>query len=226
MGQNDQDQKKQLALQNSLQQQQLDKQNAIGTQLQTSLAPYLSSAGQGFAPGELSALYGSALDQNASRYNAATQQTNANLSARGENGLTPLSGVAATGYGNLQASKAGDLADALRTVTLNDAQQNTANRFNANSQLAGLGQTYAGNVGTFGSGASGALSNLTTAQQGGFFNNLSRGLGAGLGSGLSAGLTGGLGELTSSWGTPKAGSTGGSYSSNYGNPYGEGGTSW
>jgi hypothetical protein len=200
MGPDTSAQTNQLDLQNQLQQQQLASENAVNAQVNTAVSPYLSG-NQGYSAQQLSALTGSALDQNALRYNQAAQQTNAQTSARGENGLTPLSGVAASGYGNLQASKAGDLADSLRTVTLNNAQQANTNKFNAASILSGQGQTLAGNVGTFGSGASSSLNSLTTAQQGGFFNNFTKALGGAVGGAAGAAATGGAGTFASTLGS-------------------------
>src|ERR1017187_3377667 len=187
MSQSTSDQKSQLDSQNALQQQQQASQDALLKQNNTALSPYLTG-NQGFTPEQMAALNSQALDQNALRYNQATQQTNQQLAARGEGlGNTPGSGVAATGYGNLQAAKAGDLADALRTVTLNNAQQGLANKFNAASVLSGNAQTYAGNVGTYGGGASNALNALTGAQANGFQAQFGKALGAGLGAG-TAGL--------------------------------------
>ena len=105
------------------------------------------------------------------------------------------------GIAGLLSGKASDLANALRTNTLNDAQQGLANKFNAASILSGNAQTYAGNVGTYGSGAANALNNVTTAQGNSGFNKFLGGLGSGLGSGISAGLTGGLGTALSGLGT-------------------------
>jgi hypothetical protein len=156
------------------------------------LSPYLTG-NQGFTPQQMAALNSQALDQNALQYNGATQQANAQLAARGEGlGNTPGSGVQATGYGNLQAAKAGDLADALRTVTLNNAQQGLANKFNAASVLSGNAQTYAGNVGTYGSGANSALGNLTQAQANTWQSQFGKAAGSALGS-AAAGFAGGAG---------------------------------
>ena len=79
-----------------------------------------------------------------------------------------------------------DLANSLRTNTLNDAQQGLANKFNAASILSGNAQTYAGNVGTYGSGAANALNNVTSAQSNSFLNQFGKGLGSGLGGGLGS----------------------------------------
>jgi hypothetical protein len=193
MSQDTSSQKSQLNSQNQLQAQQQAAQNQLLQQNNTALSPYLTG-NQGFTPEQMAALNSQALDQNALRYNQGTQQANAQLAARGEGlGNTPGSGVAATGYGNLQAAKAGDLADALRTVTLNNAQQGLANKFNAASVLSGNAQTYAGNVGTYGSGASNALSNLTQAQGNSFSSKFGQGLGSGLGSAVSKGIAGTVG---------------------------------
>lgn len=145
----------------------------------------------------MAAMNSQAIDQNSQRYNEAAQATNAAVSARGENGMTPMSGVAASGYGNLQAAKAGDLANSLRTNTLNNAQQALANQQNAAAVLSGNAQTQAGNVGTYGSGAANALSNVTQAQGQGFMSQLGKGLGAGIGGGLTAAATGGFGTAFS-----------------------------
>jgi hypothetical protein len=193
MSQDTSSQKSQLNSQNQLQAQQQAAQNQLLQQNNTALSPYLTG-NQGFTPEQMAALNSQALDQNALRYNQGTQQANAQLAARGEGlGNTPGSGVAATGYGNLQAAKAGDLADALRTVTLNNAQQGLTNKFNAASVLSGNAQTYAGNVGTYGSGASNALSNLTQAQGNSFSSKFGQGLGSGLGSAVSKGIAGTVG---------------------------------
>ena len=193
MSQDTSSQKSQLNSQNQLQAQQQAAQNQLLQQNNTALSPYLTG-NQGFTPEQMAALNSQALDQNALRYNQGTQQANAQLAARGEGlGNTPGSGVAATGYGNLQAAKAGDLADALRTVTLNNAQQGLTNKFNAASVLSGNAQTYAGNVGTYGRGASNALSNLTQAQGNSFSSKFGQGLGSGLGSAVSKGIAGTVG---------------------------------
>lgn len=183
----------QLSSQNQLQQQQQQAENQLLQQNNTAFSPYLTG-NMGFTPQQLAALNSQALDQNALRFNGATQQANAQLAARGEGqGNTPGSGVQATGYGNLQAAKAGDLADSLRTVTLNNAQQGLANKFNAGSLLSGNAQTYAGNVGTYGSGASNALNALTGAQANGFQAQFGKTLGAGLGNAVANGAAGALG---------------------------------
>lgn len=216
MSQSTSDQKSQLNTQNQLQSQQQAAQNQLLQQNNTALSPYLTG-NQGFTPQQMAALNSQALDQNALRYNQATQQTNQQLAARGEGqGNTPGSGVAATGYGNLQAAKAGDLADSLRTVTLNDAQQGLANKFNAASVLSGNAQTYAGNVGTYGSGASNALSNLTSAQANTWQSQLGKAAGQAVG-GAAGAFTGGFGasaagQLGKSLGWGNSGSGSGSSS--------------
>lgn len=201
MPSNDSDQKAQLDLQNQLQQQQQAQETQRLNAVQTSLFPYLSGT-QGFTPQQLSILNSQALDQSAQRGNQATIAANASVNARGDNGLTPMSGVGANTYGNLQAAKAGDLSSSLQNVGLNNAQQALANQFNANSVISGNAQTLAGNVGTYGSGAAGALNAVTTAQQGGFLNNFTKALGQGLGGAAGTYLSGGAGNLTSglNWG--------------------------
>jgi len=190
MSQDTSSQKAQLASQNQLQQQQQQSQNNLLQQNNTAFSPYLTG-NQGFTPQQLSALNSSALDQNALRFNQATQGANSQLAARGEGlGNTPGSGVAATGYGNLQAAKAGDLADSLRTVTLNNAQQGLANQFNAGALLSGNAQTYAGNVGTYGQGANSALGDLTQAQANTWQSQFGKALGSAAG-GAAAGFGGG-----------------------------------
>lgn len=214
MSQSTSDQKAQLNTQDQLQQQQLAQQNKLLTQNNTALSPYLSG-NMGFNPQQLAALNSSALDQNALRFNQATQGTNATLAARGEGlGNTPGSGVAATGYGNLQAAKAGDLADSLRTVTLNNAQQGLANQFNAASVLSGNAATLGQNVGTFGQGANGALNDLTSAQANTWQSQLGKAAGQGLGAAVG-GFTGGFGASAAGqlgkalgWAAPTAAGTG------------------
>ncbi len=193
MSQSTSDQKGQLQTQNQLQQQQQAQQNALLTQNKTAFSPYLTG-NMGFTPQQLAALNSQALDQNALRFNQATQGANAQLAARGEGlGNTPGSGVAATGYGNLQAAKAGDLADSLRTVTLNNAQQGLANQFNAGALLSGNAQTYGQNVGTYGTGASNALGQLTHAQGNTWQSQFGKAFGSALGSG-AAGFVGGAAD--------------------------------
>lgn len=199
MSQSTTSQTAQLNSQNQLQQQQQASQNQLLQQNNTALSPYLTG-NQGFTPQQMAALNSQALDQNALQFNGATQQANAQLAARGEGlGNTPGSGVQATGYGNLQAAKAGDLADSLRTVTLNNAQQGLANQFNAASVLSGNAQTYAGNVGTYGTGANASLGDLTQAQGNTWQSQLGKAAGSALGSaaagfGTSA-LNNGVGAL-------------------------------
>jgi len=209
MSQDTSSQKAQLDTQNQLQQKQLTSQNALLDQNKAALSPYLSG-NMGFTPQQLAALNSQALDQNALRFNQATQGANAQLAARGEGlGNTPGSGVAATGYGNLQAAKAGDLADSLRTVTLNNAQQGLANQFNAASVLSGNAQTLGGNVGTFGGGANAALGDLTQAQANTWQSQLGKAAGQAAGGALGA-FTGGFGASAAGqlgkslgWGSPK-----------------------
>lgn len=200
MGSNTGTQKAQLDTQNQLAAQQLARQNSSLDTLKSSFSPYLTG-NQGFTPEQMAALRSQALDQNASRYGQATKQTNAMLAGRGENGMTPGGGMQAAAYGSLNASKAGDLADALRTVTLNDAQQGLANKFNAGAVISGNAQTLAGNVGTFNSGAASALGNYTQAQNNGMLGKFTTALGSGLGSGLGAGITGGVGSALSKAGS-------------------------
>jgi len=204
-GSGTQKQDNQLALQNSLQQNQLNQQNQYLGKVSDSLSPYLTGAGQGFTPAQLAAMNSQAIDQNSSQYNAAGNQVRQALLARGDYGNGPLSGTGVAGISGLLSGKAGDLANALRTNTLNDAQQNLTNRFNAASVLSGNANTLAGNVGTFGSGANSALGALTQKQiadaQNSFMANLSRGLGSGIGQAAggfaTAGLGGGLGSALS-----------------------------
>jgi hypothetical protein len=208
MSQSTTDQKNQLNTNNQLQQQQQNSQNQLLQQNNTSLSPYLTG-NQGFTPQQLAALTSQASDQNALRFNQATQGANAQLAARGEGlGNTPGSGVQAGAYGNLQAAKAGDLADSLRTVTLNDAQQGLANKFNAASVLSGNAQTYAGNVGTYGTGANSALNDLTSAQANTWQSQFGKALGgaagmaaAGFGGAAGASGFGSLGTAVSKIGS-------------------------
>lgn len=200
MGANTSKQDNQLQLQNQLAQQQLAHTNATLDQVNGAVSPALTG-NSGFSPAMLAALNSQALDQNAQRYGQAAVQTNNTLAARGESGMAPLSGVAASGYGNLQASKASDLADSLRTVTLNNAQQANTNKYNAAAILSGGAQTQAGTFGTANAGASSALGNLTTAQQGGFFNNFTKAIGQGLGSAAGDAITGGTGTALSKIGS-------------------------
>ena len=197
---NDDTQQKQLDMQNQLAQQQLATENSTLSGIKTSLAPYLNGS-TGYTPAQLASLNTSVLDQNAQKYNAATQQTNASVAAHGENGMTPISGVAAGQYGSLNTGRASDLSSGLNTVVQNNAQQALANQFNANSILSGNAQTEAGTVGTFNSGASSALNAVTQAQQNSFLNNFTKTLGAGLGAATGAATTGGLGTAASTIGS-------------------------
>lgn len=197
---NDSTQKQQLSEQNAAQTAAQTQQNAILAQTNKSLSPYLSGT-QGFTPAQLAAMNSQDLDQNAQQYNAAGNQLRQQLLARGENGQTPISGTGTAGIAGLLSGKASDLANSLRTTTLNNAQQGIANQFNANSILSGNAQTYAGNVGTYGAGANGALNSVTTAQGNSGINKFLGGLGSGLGSGISSGLTGGLGTALSTVGS-------------------------
>jgi hypothetical protein len=198
----------QLNSNNQLQQQQQASQNQLLQQNNTALSPYLTG-NQGFTPQQMAALNSQASDQNALQYNGATQAANAQLAARGEGlGNTPGSGVQATGYGNLQAAKAGDLADALRTVTLNNAQQGLANKFNAASVLSGNAQTYGQNVNTYGQGANAALGDLTQAQGntwqsqfGKAFGQVAGGAAGAFGGGAGASAFGNLGTAVSKIGS-------------------------
>jgi len=200
MGSSTGTQQAQLDLQNKQEAAQQSSENALLQQNNTALSPYLTG-NVGFTPQQTAAMNSQALDQNAQRYGQAATQTNANLQARGEDGQSPVSGVAAGQYSNLQSAKAGDLSDALRNVTLNNAQQAQSNKFNAASVLSGNAQTYAGNVGTYGSGASSALSAYTQAQNNSFLSNLTKGLGSSIGSGLGSAAVGGLGTAASSVGS-------------------------
>lgn len=214
MSQSTTDQKGQLDTQNQLQQKQLASQNALLNQNKAALSPLLDG-NHGFTPQQMAALNSQALDQNALRFNQATQGANAQLAARGEGlGNTPGSGVAATGYGNLQAARAGDLADSLRTVTLNNAQQGNANMFNAASVLSGNAQTLGQNVGTFGNGANSALGDLTTAQANTWQSQLGKAAGQAAGGAVGA-FTGGFGASAAGqlgkslgWATPTGGKQG------------------
>ena len=192
MGSNDKTQQNQLALQNQLASQQLAKTNSTLDQVSSAVSPALSG-NSGYSPQMLAALNSQALDQNAQRYNQATQQTNEQLAGRGESGTSPLSGVAASGYGNLQAAKAGDLSDALRTVTLNNAQQANTNKYNAAAILSGNAQTQAGTFANANSGAGSALNAVTTAQQSSFGNNFNKTFGSALGAGAGAAVNGAVG---------------------------------
>lgn len=192
MSQSTSSQSNQLATNNQLQSQQQAAQNQLLQQNNAALSPYLTG-NQGFTPQQMAALNSQALDQNALQYNGATQGVNAQLAARGEGlGNTPTSGIQAGAYGNLQAAKAGDLADSLRTVTLNNAQQGLANQFNAASVLSGNAQTYGQNVGQYGQGANSALNNLTQAQANTWQSQFGKALGQAAG-GAAGAFTGGFG---------------------------------
>lgn len=196
MGSNTSKQSEQLSQQNAAQAAQQQKQNATLDQVNSSLSPYLSG-NKGFTDAQMAALNSSALDQNAQQYNAAGNQLRQQLQARGENGGSPLSGTGVSGIAGLLSGKASDLANSLRTNVLNNAQQGLTNQFNANSILSGNAQTLAGNVGTYGSGASNALSNYTQAQAASPLNQFLGGLGKGLGTAGAIGISGGLGSALS-----------------------------
>lgn len=133
------------------------------------------------------------IDTNATQYNTAGNQLRQQLLARGEGGQTPLSGTGVAGIAGLLSGKASDLANSLRTTTLNNAQQGLTNQFNAASVLGGIGQTYAGNVGVYGGGANNSLNNVTQAQSNSGLNKFLGGLGTGLGGGIAGLATGGFG---------------------------------
>lgn len=200
MGSNTSTQQQQLSQQNASQQAAQAAQNSTLSQINSSLSPYLSGT-QGFTPAQLAEMNSQDLDTNATQYNSAGTALRTALAARGENGQTPLSGSGVAGIAGLMSGKASDLANALRTTTLNNAQQGLTNQFNANSILSGNAQTQAGNVGTYGSGANGALSSYTTAQANSPLNQTLAGFGKGLGNGLASGVTGGLGTAASTIGS-------------------------
>lgn len=200
MGANDSTQKQQLSEQNASQTAAQTAQNSTLAQVNTSLSPYLSGT-QGFTPQQLAAMNSQNLDQNAQQYNAAGNALRQTLQAKGENGQTSISGTGVAGIAGLLSGKASDLANSLRTTTLNNAQQGLTNQFNANSILSGNAQTQAGNVATYGSGANNSLNAVTTAQSNSGLNKFLGGLGSGLGAGVSAGLTGGLGGGLSALGS-------------------------
>jgi hypothetical protein len=200
MPSNDSTQKQQLSEQNAAQTAAQTAQNATLSQVNNSLSPYLSGT-QGFTPQQLAAMTSQNLDQNAQQYNAAGNALRQTLQARGENGQTSLSGTGVAGIAGLLSGKASDLANSMRTTTLNNAQQGLTNQFNANSILSGNAQTQAGNVATYGSGANNSLNAVTTAQSNSGINKFLGGLGSGLGSGVAAGVTGGLGTAASTVGS-------------------------
>lgn len=194
MPSSDDKQSKQLDLQNQIAAQQLASTNSTLGQVNGAVSPYLSGT-QGFTPAQLAAMQSSVLDQNAQKFNAAGQQVNAEAAARGSNGMTPISGVAQNGYGNLASAKASDLSTGLNTITQNNAQQALANKFNAASVLSGNAQTFAGTAGSYNSGAASALNNVTNAQKSGFLDNFNTAVGSGLGKGVATSLSGGVGSL-------------------------------
>lgn len=200
MPSNDSTQKQQLSDQNAAQAAAQAAQTATLKQVNDSVSPYLSG-NQGFTPQQMAAMNSMAIDQNAQQYNGAGNQLRASLQARGDNGQTPISGTGVSGIAGLLSGKASDLANSLRTNTLNNAQQGLTNQFNANAILAGTAQTQAGNVNTYGAGANNSLNNVTQAQSNSGLNKFLGGLGSGLGSGISAGLTGGLGTAASKVGS-------------------------
>lgn len=222
MAANDSTQKAQLSQQNAAQTAAQTAQNSTLGQVNTSLSPYLSGT-QGFTPQQLAAMNSQDLDQNAQQYNAAGNQLRQQLLARGESGQTPMSGTGVAGIAGLLSGKASDLANSLRTTTLNNAQQGLTNQFNANSILSGNAQTQAGNVNTYGAGANNALNAVSSAQQNSFGNTLLKTLGGQfglLGSVAAAGAGGaGLSGIgTALGGSANAGANGSSGSSimNYG----------
>lgn len=194
--------KSQLDLQNQLQQQQLTQQKAIRDQIMGSVGKYLSGAGEGFDPQQLAIMQSQFLNQNSQNFNQAGGQVLSSLRARGVAGGDMAAGGDFTrGMEALQGARASSQSQGILGTNLANLQQALTNKFNAASVSAGQSAQLGSNIGTFGQGASSALSSyVTAANSSPFMNMLGSALGAGIGAIGTAGIGSSLGGVSKALG--------------------------
>jgi hypothetical protein len=200
--------KKQLDMQNAMQQKAFDTQQKQFAQMSSAFSPYTSGAGMGYDPQQLALMRSQALATNARTFNSAGQQVRSALAARGSGaGNLPVGGDYTRGIAGLMGAKASDISGQLSNINLQNAQQALANRFNAGQLLSGNAAALTGAQGVAGSAGASALGDYIQAANTGFGSSFMNALGAGLGGLPSTFLGGGLGKITGGWGgaTPSRG---------------------
>lgn len=185
--------KDQMALQNKLTQQELDRQHAIQDSIKATLSKYLSGNGEGFSPEQLALLKSQFLNSNDAAFNNAGENARAAMVARGMgNGMLPVGGDFARQMG-LEGMRASAQSQGLMGIDLSSLAQAINNKFNAASVMSGQGAQIGANVGLFNQGANNALNEYMKAANSGFGAMFMRALGAGLGGGVASAVTGGIG---------------------------------
>jgi hypothetical protein len=195
----------QLALQNKLAQQQLDLENQRLADVKAGVGKYLSGS-EGYDPAQLATMKAQFLNQNALNYNQGSKNVMTALARRGSAvSGQPAGGDFTKGIASLQGAAASDRSAGLGQIDISNLQQALVNKFQAANLMSGNAATFAGNVGTFNSGANNALNQYVYASNQGFGNAFTTALGSSLGKGLGAGITGGLGTAASTVGSGQYG---------------------
>lgn len=192
--------KKQMEEQTKLQKEAFAYQKGILDKIQAAFGKYITGAGEGFDPAQLSLMTSKFLDENAQTFNDAGTNVRSALAARGSyGGDMPVGGDFSRMMGTLEAAKATSQSSGVRDIRLADLVQAITNRFNAGSLMSGNAATLNSPIASFGSGASDALTNYIKAANSGFgamfMQSLGKALGGGLGNIAIGGIGGGLKSL-------------------------------
>lgn len=185
--------KDQLATQNKLQADAIAQQKALRDQIMGSIGKYLSGPGEGFDPQQLAIMQSQFLNQNSANFNQAGSSVLASLRSRGVAGGDSAAGGDLTrSLEALQGARASSQSQGILGTNLANLQAALNNKFNAASVASGQSAQIGTDIGTFGQGASNALSNYVTASNSGFLSKLATGLGSGIGQAAVGFATGGI----------------------------------
>lgn len=228
----------QIGFQNTYMQQQQDQfkqymdlmnksyagQQKIQGQVSDTMAPYLTKEGQGYTPGQMTALNTQGMSQVAGGYADAEANLRAQLLAHGETGSQPMGGNAIGNIAELQAGLANQTSGMRNTNLLSSYNQALTNKFNAAGAMMGISGQLGQDMGLGASGSSGALGGygsmasryasppvaqmpgapamLAPQKPPGFWSGLMSSFAPALGAGAASFGLGGLSNMFSSWMKP------------------------
>jgi hypothetical protein len=194
--------KQQLAQQNAAQAEASAQQKAIRDQIMGSISKYMTGAGEGFDPAQMSAMISQFLNQNSSDFGAAQQQVLSSLRARGAaGGDQPAGGDLGRSLSSLEAAKATAKSQGVLGVNVQNLQQALSNRFNAANLASGQSAQVGQDISTFGAGANNSLDQFIRAKNApGFLNSMATGFGGKLGNVFGDAVGAGTGSIFSSIG--------------------------
>ena len=113
----------QLAAQNKAQADAAAQQKAIRDQVMSSVSKYMTGAGEGFDPAQLSAMTSQFLNQNSADFNSAGGQVLSSLRARGGGGGdTPAGGDMARSLSALDAARATSKSQGVLGINIQNLQ--------------------------------------------------------------------------------------------------------